>query len=339
MVPRIFHYKVIKRLKFSFRVRIICLVVCSIIFVSLYQYISSWTCAKMISLEEIPNYLVPAITKSELLLFEEKGDRKLCDLFTEVTNGTWPISSMNVTDTYIEEIIEHNKIQPGGMWEPSECISQHHVAIVVPYRDRQIQLNTFLVHMHPFLQFQRLKYQIFIIEQTHQRPFNRAKLFNVGFKESQKISPFHCYIFHDVDLLPLNVHNIYGCCESPRHLSAYIDIFDYKIPYDWIFGGAVSISKDQFIYANGFSNKFYGWGGEDDDFFNRVTRNGTICRFESDVSRYVMLSHKKEKPNEDRYYYLSTGVRRFESDGLNSLRYTVKKSELRPLYTRILVDL
>lgn len=29
------------------------------------------------------------------------------------------------------------------------------------------------------------------------------------------------------------------------------------------------MTKDQIYFVNGFSNKFSGWGGEDDDMYNR----------------------------------------------------------------------
>lgn len=327
-------YKFVRRSLHGYRARVIFVCLCSCVILLVYQYIISISSAKVISLQEIPQNLVPSI--KNLLTVENK---QFCKISPNLINGTWPVKYTNVTNLYLENLAIRNNIELGGCWRPQSCKSQHRVAIVIPYRARPVQLNDFLAHMHPFLQFQQLDYQIFIVEQTDERPFNRAKLFNIGFKEAEQISSFHCFIFHDVDLLPLNINNIYGCTKLPRHLSANIDVFDYKVPYDWIFGGAIAILKDQFLSVNGFSNKFFGWGGEDDDFFNRVTRNGTtICRFEPKISRYTMLSHKKETPNEDRYYYLSTGERRYETDGLNSLRYTVKKFELLSLYTHVIVD-
>ena len=59
-------------------------------------------------------------------------------------------------------------------------------------------------------------------------PFNRAGLFNAGFKEALKLNDFDCFIFTDVDLLPENDHNYYGCPTSPRHMSVAVDKFDYK---------------------------------------------------------------------------------------------------------------
>ena len=64
----------------------------------------------------------------------------------------------------------HPELDPGGLWRPTECRSRHHVAIVVPYRDREEQLRSFLKHMHPFLQHQQLDYGIYIVDQARSLP-------------------------------------------------------------------------------------------------------------------------------------------------------------------------
>jgi len=43
----------------------------------------------------------------------------------------------------------------------------------------------------------------------------------------------------------------------------------YRVYYSTIFGGVTAFTKDQFMSVNGFSNKYYGWGGEDDDMYGR----------------------------------------------------------------------
>lgn len=78
---------------------------------------------------------------------------------------------------------------------------------------------------------------------------------------------FTCLILHDVDLIPINSGNIYACSKSPRHMSSSIDVFRYNLPYNSLFGGAVAILSEHLVKINGLSNIFYGWGGEDDDFY------------------------------------------------------------------------
>lgn len=228
----------------------------------------------------------------------------------------------------------------GGEWMPKDCLSEHHTAIIVCYRNRTEHLQIFLYHIHSFLQKQNIHYKIYVIEQTYDNEFNRGKLFNIGYREVIMRSLAGCFIFHDVDLLPENINNIYGCTSCPRHMSSSINVFNYNLPYYSIFGGAIAMTRRQFHQINGFSNMFYGWGGEDDDMFNRVQNGGyRICRYQPYVSRYIMLTHNKEIPSENRIKILRNGPKRFKTDGVNSVTYQLIKYENLPLYTRILVNI
>ena len=46
---------------------------------------------------------------------------------------------------------------------------------------------------------------------------------NAGFAEAMKVKNFDCVVFHDVDMLPQDDHNLYVCDDSPLHLSLLID--------------------------------------------------------------------------------------------------------------------
>ncbi|GLG94437.1 Beta-1,4-galactosyltransferase [Gryllus bimaculatus] len=175
---------------------------------------------------------------------------------------------------------------------------------------------------------------------TRTSPFNRAMLMNVGFVEALKLYDFQCFIFHDVDLLPEDDRNLYTCPEQPRHMSVAIDVFRYRLPYPDIFGGVSAMTKAQFQKVNGFSNMFWGWGGEDDDMSNRIKYHGFhVARYPANVARYKMLTHRKQRANPKRYEMLYTGRKRFKTDGLNSLRYARKELNLYHTYTRLLVEL
>ena len=52
----------------------------------------------------------------------------------------------------------------------------------------------------------------------------------------------------------------------------------YRVPYQDIFGGATAFTGPHFQLVNGFSNQYYGWGGEDDDIFKRYDPH-TCCVF------------------------------------------------------------
>jgi len=56
--------------------------------------------------------------------------------------------------------------------------------------------------------------------------------------------------------------------------------------YSTLFGGIEAFSTEHFQLINGFSNQFFGWGGEDDNLYDRlvyvfITRAVTIrdCYF------------------------------------------------------------
>lgn len=41
--------------------------------------------------------------------------------------------------------------------------------------------------------------------------------------------------------------------------------FCSRLRYSGYFGGVTALSREQFFKVNGFSNNYWGWGGEDDD--------------------------------------------------------------------------
>lgn len=117
---------------------------------------------------------------------------------------------------------------PGGWHRPAECVARDRVAIVIPYRERPDHLPVFLANLHPLLQKQQIDYGMFVIEQVAGSQFNRAALLNVGFVEAMKLAAWDCFIFHDLDLLPLDDRNLYTCPDQPRHMSVAVDTLGFK---------------------------------------------------------------------------------------------------------------
>ncbi|XP_053542237.1 beta-1,4-galactosyltransferase 3 isoform X3 [Ictalurus punctatus] len=261
-----------------------------------------------------------------------------------------PVSVRLSSPLSLEEIKEKNPlVTPGGHYRPTDCEPRHHTAIVVPYRNRQSHLRTLLYHLHPFLQRQQIHYGIYIIHQSGNSTFNRAKLLNVGVREALKEEDWGCIFLHDVDLLPENDHNTYTCHpQYPTHLSVAMDKFRYRLPYPQYFGGVSAITPDQYLKMNGFPNQYWGWGGEDDDIAARhwkgqVRLSGMkIVRPPVAVGHYKMIKHKGDKGNEQnprRFDLLKHTRLNWRSDGLNSLTYEVLSKELEPLYTNLSVNI
>uniref|UniRef100_A0A1I8BX13 Glyco_transf_7N domain-containing protein n=1 Tax=Meloidogyne hapla TaxID=6305 RepID=A0A1I8BX13_MELHA len=170
----------------------------------------------------------------------------------------------------IEEIeAEYKDLMPGGHWRPKECKSRQKVAIVVPYRNREPHLRTFLNNIHRFVQKQQLDYAIFIVEQMGTFAFNKGRLTNIGVLEAIRVYPFDCIVFHDVDTYPENDNLLYTCSSQPKHFSVYLERVGYKEFYPGFVGGVLAISVEQLRKINGYSNDFWGWGGEDDDINTR----------------------------------------------------------------------
>jgi hypothetical protein len=137
---------------------------------------------------------------------------------------------VDVTIENIESVEERlgPHLLAGGRFKPKECKARFRVAVIVPFRDRAKHLPILLKNLHPFLMKQQIDYGIFIVEQNNNGPFNRAKLMNVGFAEALKLYEWDCFIFHDVDLLPMDDRNFYDCPDQPRHLSVAVDTFGFK---------------------------------------------------------------------------------------------------------------
>lgn len=261
----------------------------------------------------------------------------LCPLIPPNLVGNIPVRMDVLSLEAVEN--EFPEVMQGGRFRPKECTSRHRVAILVPYRNRAEHLKIFIYNLHKVLSRQQIDYGVFVIEQGDDAGFNRAKLLNVGYVESTALYDYQCFVFHDVDMVPLDDRNVYTCPEQPRHMSVNVNNKS-TIYYSYFFGGVSAVNKEQMLRVNGYSNKYWGWGAEDDDMAYRLQKYGyRIYRRPQDVARYVTLAHAKSKPSEQRMGLLNRWSSRITKDGLNSLKYRRMDMAFKKLYTWILVDL
>ncbi|VDP03807.1 unnamed protein product [Soboliphyme baturini] len=236
-----------------------------------------------------------------------------------------------------------SRFAPDGKFESYKRNANYSVAIIVPYRDRESHLRTFLYNIIPFLENQEASYTIFIVEQIANQTFNKGLLTNVGFLYAERSAEkFSCFIFHDVDLLPEDDRNIYRCGKQPRHFAAGINKFNYKLPYEGYVGGVIGLTGYQYRKVNGYSNAYWGWGGEDDDINYRIGRAGfTVSRYRDPVCRYTMIKHEADLGNEVnpcRYKLLEDWRKRMYTDGVNSAVYKLVLVEKLAFFTKLMVD-
>lgn len=244
----------------------------------------------------------------------------------------------------IEEVgFAYPNVHPGGHFRPADCEARQRIAIVIPFRRRELHLTIWLFYMHQFMQRQQADYGVYVIEQYGNTTFNRAKLMNVGFAEALKDYDYNCFVFSDIDIIPMDDRNYYRCYNNPRHMANAVDKFKFKLLYNTLFGGVTAFSKTQFQKVNGFSNAFWGWGGEDDEMYARVVAAGMrVERPNAVMARSKMIPHHRDPGNETNKknaIIMRYARANMQGDGLSSLQYKVVNITRHHLYTMVSVDI
>lgn len=137
----------------------------------------------------------------------------------------------------------------------------------MPFRERFEELLQFAPHLTTFLNAQEIPHHIFILNQIDRYRFNRASLINVGYLYTK--SDYDYIAMHDVDLLPLNEHLKYDYPKLGPYHVASPDLHP-KYHYATFVGGILLVNRDHYALVNGMSNKYWGWGLEDDEFYVRL---------------------------------------------------------------------
>jgi hypothetical protein len=143
------------------------------------------------------------------------------------------------------------------------------LGVIVPYRNRYEHLNTFKKVMTTYLDYTKLNYELIIVEQDDAKQFNRGMLLNIGFQYAKQ-KKCNYVVFHDVDMLPVGVD--YSYSDTPLHLSTNFITPEgekERIMFDTYFGGVTLFPVKDFEEIDGYSNKYWGWGYEDDDLLFR----------------------------------------------------------------------
>lgn len=204
---------------------------------------------------------------------------------------------------------------------------RHKLAVLVPFRDRFEELLEFAPHIHKYLNNQKIRHHIYVINQIDDYRFNRASLINVGFLESGTDCDY--IAMHDVDLLPVTEGLPYGYPkDGPFHVAspALHPIYHYKK----FVGGILLFNRFHFIQVNGMSNRYWGWGREDDELYVRMKKAGlNVTRPEGVTTgnktfRHVHIRQKRPRDNK-RYFNQTVLTSRMDREtGVTTVRYTIE---------------
>ena len=239
-------------------------------------------------------------------------------------------------DTYkeVQALVPKKKLVVEMFKQPNEPPRTSSV-IVVPYRDngkqnRAEQLDAFLRHYQDE--------NILIVEQTDQEKFNRGILLNIGYDYLVKYVPeVTTFLFHDVDIVmnKETISHYYGYDDKAIvHMGNMIKGDKYANSTNFL-GRVLKIDKDVYKKLNGFPNTFYGWGGEDDAFANRIhTLGETVYRpseknagYEMETKNDIFLNKDSEDREKHKIEELVSDTLMWKINGLNSLQYTVVNAQ------------
>ncbi|HEY4369903.1 MAG TPA: galactosyltransferase-related protein [Steroidobacteraceae bacterium] len=236
------------------------------------------------------------------------------------------IANLKLTPVMREQILARRVARP-------LTFERQRLTILIPYRDRQEHLRQLLPQLTATLRKQEIDYRVLVIEQEAGGLFNRGKLVNVGIQHAAQASDYYC--IHDVDAVPVVAN--YLCPSQPLRLMHKVrrGAGEEERPTHY-FSAAVSIRKEQVVAANGFSNEYWGWGKEDDDFFFRLLLADCVCYYDTlgtfhdlpnPAAQQVQRSGFSLPPhvatNRKRRSLLLRGLLDPVTDGLNTLHYEI----------------
>ena len=132
----------------------------------------------------------------------------------------------------------------------------HKLGIIVPYRNRRSHLNHFTTSIKNHFSKSKIEYELIIVEQSDDKPFNRGALLNIGVRKAKELECTYVAL-HDVDMLPLDVD--YSPVDRPTHLATNFhsshEKDEKRIIFDEYFGGVTLFPINDYYHINGYSNK------------------------------------------------------------------------------------
>lgn len=195
------------------------------------------------------------------------------------------------------------------------------MTIIVPYRERPQHLEQFIPHMRKYLPDAR----IVIIEQADDKPFNRAKLLNIGFLEQPGDSH---YVFHDIDMLPVEVDY------TPN--PGVTQLAGSKIQLRDFLGGVTMFDRETFKRVGGYHNDYFHRAEDNCMRFNLKRLKIPVLELHG---KFKELPHARKAPEFIAALWYKAQQPRKVQDQLSICRYEIIEKLIFDDYTLIKVEL
>ena len=167
----------------------------------------------------------------------------------------------------------------------SERGAAQRLAILIPFRGsvNDESFSSFCSSLPAHLRDQGTNFHLLAVNQIDEHPFNRAALANAAFRvlntggrraglRASDRQPFTCIAVHDVDRFP-SIQNR-SCAPFSRHYYTCNSFSPVVLHPESYTGGVLLMRPALFRAVNGFSNAYWGWGHEDNDFYLRLRACG-----------------------------------------------------------------
>lgn len=209
---------------------------------------------------------------------------------------------------------------------------------IIPYRNREPQLNHFKYYMKYILEdVPEDEYEIYYVKQCDNRPFNRGAIKNIGFIAIKEKYPFNykdiTFVFNDIDTLPAykNLLNYITSKGTIKHFFGYT----------FALGGIVSITGYDFEKIGGYPN-YWGWGMEDNDLQHRAIKSSIIIDrtnfYNIGDSNIINIKDNKKKVCSNQQIWRAGPKNTEGYNDIEKLRYNLEKDFINVIYFKTKIN-
>jgi len=164
------------------------------------------------------------------------------------------------------------------------------ILIVVPYRDREEHLKTFLELTPKYFDERGITYDIIIAELDNEGAWNAGLSCNSVINFRKRATYKYIYIHH-VDVYPIS-----GEWKYPQPNEMFFNLGDY---------GSCLMNYNDFYKIGGYRNSFWGWGAEDNDLYMKAHSYGINVIDIKNITDYNVKFDERYQNHERKFVALN----------------------------------